>query len=231
MRINKELKKRAAADHKKTLEEYQDFLRTVLAENYPEDSAKSARRKISRQPFAGAFAAAATVFITIVMLITFLPNENSDLDDKKQYLQENILTREESIIDLNATAKSIGCNFDGYLIENNTLFFDSVSGDKLFYLVKGYDDDGAEEWKITIEVNEYFKLPFETDNYNESSSIKGNNIIYYTEVVEDGDIFIIKTEAVIELPKENLFVSYSCIVFEKDENTFFDWLNRVILIK
>lgn len=232
MKIDRELKKRAAVDHKKILEENEAFLKSVLEEQYPGKTNKPKQKTYHWKRFVlGSVATAAAVIIAVVTRIFLCLPDSGNSNDKKEYLQENFVIIDTNLADLNSTAQSISFNLENYCLETLSLCYDSISGDKLYYFAEGRDEEGIEEWELTVVVNDGYNAPFVEDKYIASMVFNGNAMIYYTYTIDDDGIYLIITNALIEFEKENLFVEYTCIAFAEDENTFFNWLESVIFMK
>lgn len=234
-----------------------DYPDTESIEQMNDSKPKKTRKQFwSRMPLV----AATILFVAaMALLIVFLPKGNSyvdiggdkpkdgydigdnnddkkggdsgGFDDEKNYLNENILSKDIEFADINKNLQSLELNLNDYQLKEVQLFYDSLTNDYLFYKVTGNNEECTEEWTIEIEVNGYYKLGHMEDKYVQIHIQNEYTIRYYSQVQEEDGLYFFTTYAFIEFPKEKLYFKYDSIALEEDGNTFFEYLNTIIITK
>lgn len=228
MKINREMKRRAAADHKKTLEKNQEFFQSVINDNYPKHNSAVKRKNLSWQRIVCSATAVVVVILTITMMFIFIPNSEKP-GVEKAYLKENIITKSESLSDLNSTLQSVNFDFSSYIIKELILYYDSVSKDKLFYRIKGTDLDELSEWIIEVGVNDKFDLPYNDTKYSLTKEVYGYTVYCDVECREEDGLYFISAKAKVILEKEMLYLNYSGVAFEENEDIFIEFMQNIIV--
>lgn len=223
MNIKKYLQQRAEKDAEKLLtEEDRQFCRNLfIAESAPQQPV-IAKPKTFKIKVLTSLAAVLVIGIVLGVTLPLVLNRNIPVGDI-HYKEENIVQTACTIEDVNDNAKY----FQIIEAENMSLFtqlkYDSVSKDKLYYIIEG--DTGIAVFTLYIVINKNYDFEFSIGNellikpeiYNLNYEvIKGNNTANYLGVINNGT--------------ETAYINYNQI-YDLGEQVFFAELQSVLTVK
>lgn len=202
-------------------EEDKAYCRQLAANSLPDDDVIDRRKR-------GIFLAVSmAVFITaiIIMLALFIPKKN---DFEIRYFDENIVSQTAVVSDLNDSAKGFELNIGADIFETTArLHYDSVSNDKLFYVLvlKGFN----ETTDIVCVVNENYDYSFKYSGEYVEKQFDGYTLNYmvYKETK-------VKYRGYIELGTEKIYItSYvqNEPLGDRSLQAFFDYVQSIIKVK
>lgn len=236
MKAKKELQKQAHNEHKRILDNNKDFYEDYVNKNFKEES--NIKCSSSKNLWAFASLAIIILFITSVFYIfptifnnnrdnidNIIDNNNGDNDgnngdnnQERRYFQDDERDVESSLSDLNELLSNSIIHFSEDFEITVKLKYDSITDDKLMFIITAFNENTFEELYMYVVVNKdyIFDKPINNDE-------KFNIGIYegiYSELTEiDDDLYTFKGKAKIEMGEEIIFIDYEQISFE--ENSYF----------
>lgn len=203
-------------------EEDKAYCRQIAANSLPDDDIIDRRKR-------GIFLAVSmAVFITalIIMLALFIPKKN---DFEIRYFDENIVSQTAVVSDLNDSAKGFELNMGANIFETTaTLHYDSLSNDKLYYMLelKGFNETAD----IVCVINENYSYPFEDFGKELYEKAFSNYILKYSSYGSDNERYI----GYIEIGTEKIYItSYvqNEPLGDRSLQAFFDYVQSIIKVK
>lgn len=169
--------------------------------------------KAKRKSFKAMWIAAASslvVVLLVVSLVIFLPNSSD-----KGYFEENIVTTEASL-------KNISVYLNGNTLSDTdqwyvNRFYDSKSGDTLFYVASIDDTEESLSMRLVFVVNKYYSYETNAKEYENAAIVKGFNWKYnYT--VDGDEVYSVSVNGKAEFDDVKLYVEYTQLTFDSSDN-------------
>lgn len=229
MRIKKVLQKQADIDHKSILDRNKDFYEKFVEEHYPAKEKKEEPKYKRKLALISSSIAVIIVSVILCVILYNLPDEPNLPQNEpaiKEYLQENELNLDSDLSEANNELKKSRITFSDDFYCNATLIYDSVSGDKLAYVLD-IENETTFEWVyLFIKVNK---------DYNHSKAItapkeiiiNGLTVIYNETSILDDDIYVHTARAVIDTGEEIIYIDYDQYSFDEGSN-FMSFLANTI---
>lgn len=181
---------------------------SALKEKMASKNAK-AKRKNSK-PMWIALASSLAVILLIVSLVIFLPNSSD-----KVYFEEDIVNTEAKVSDISAYLN--GNTFSNAKLWNVTRYYDSKSGDTLFYTASLADDESSLTLRLIFLVNPYYSYQVDTDEYKNAATVKGFDWKYnYT--IDGDEVYSVSVNGKAEFDDVKLYVEYTQLTFDSSDN-------------
>lgn len=157
-----------------------------------------------------AVASSLVVVLLVVSLVLFIPNSS-----EKVYFEEDIVNTEAKINDISSYLN--GNTLLNTNLWNVTRYYDSKSGDTLFYVSTLADDESALSLKLVIIVNPYYSYKTDTKEYENAAIVKGFNWKYnYT--VDGDEVYSVSVNGKAEFDDVKLYVEYTQLTFDSSDN-------------
>lgn len=185
-------------------EEFENALKEKMARK----NAKTKRKSLKAMWIATASSLA--VILLIVSLVIFLPNSSD-----KVYFEEDIVNTEAKISDISLYLN--GNTFSNSGLWNVIRYYDSKSGDTLFYTASLSDDESSLTLRLIFLVNPYYSYQVDTDEYKNASTVKGFDWKYnYT--VDGDEVYSVSVNGKAEFDDVKLYVEYTQLTFDSSDN-------------
>lgn len=180
----------------------------ALIEKMASKNAKTKRKSLKAMWIATASSLA--VILLIVSLVIFLPNSSD-----KVYFEEDIVNTEAKISDIALYLN--GNTFSNSGLWNVTRYYDSKSGDTLFYTASLADDESSLTLRLIFLVNPYYSYQVDTDEYKNASTVKGFDWKYnYT--IDGDEVYSVSVNGKAEFDDVKLYVEYTQLTFDNSDN-------------
>lgn len=169
--------------------------------------------KAKRKSFKAMWIAAAgslVVVLLVVSLVIFLPNSSD-----KGYFEENIVTTEASL-------KNISVYLNGNTLSDTdqwyvNRFYDSKSGDTLFYVASIDDTEESLSMRLVFVVNKYYSYETNAKEYENAATVKGFDWKYnYT--IDGDEVYSVSVNGKAEFDDVKLYVEYTQLTFDSSDN-------------
>ena len=169
--------------------------------------------KAKRKSFKAMWIAAASSLVVVLLVVSlaiFIPDSSN-----KVYFEEDIVNTEAKINDISSYLN--GNTLLNTNLWNVTRYYDSKSGDTLFYVSTLADDESALSLKLVIVVNPYYSYQVDTDEYENAAIVKGFNWKYnYT--VDGDEVYSVSVNGKAEFDDVKLYVEYTQLTFDSSDN-------------
>ena len=185
-------------------EEFENALKEKMARK----NAKTKRKSLKAMWIATASSLA--VILLIVSLVIFLPNSSD-----KVYFEEDIVNTEAKISDISLYLN--GNTFSNSGLWNVIRYYDSKSGDTLFYTASLSDDESLLTLRLIFLVNPYYSYQIDTDEYKNAATVKGFDWKYnYT--IDGDEVYSVSVNGKAEFDDVKLYVEYTQLTFDSSDN-------------
>lgn len=185
-------------------EEFENALKEKMARK----NAKTKRKSLKAMWIATASSLA--VILLIVSLVIFLPNSSD-----KVYFEEDIVNTEAKISDISLYLN--GNTFSNSGLWNVIRYYDSKSGDTLFYTASLSDDESSLTLRLIFLVNPYYSYQIDTDEYKNAATVKGFDWKYnYT--IDGDEVYSVSVNGKAEFDDVKLYVEYTQLTFDSSDN-------------
>lgn len=213
---NENTKKPSCAEENK--ERYLQLLAQVQAN---EAAAASVKRPVKMWVGLATLFSVIAAFI-ITMSVIFAPKRPIDI----YYSEEDINNIYSTYSDVNNDTKKFRLDLDAETIDQVSLFYDTKSGDKLYYTLEvGFESDMA---KFVVKINNNYNYKFELNTTINNISLPDYSMVY-CKIGRRGEPFI-KYKGYIEQSEETVYFEYTQTPALGDE-AFFDSIQAIINIK
>ncbi len=157
-----------------------------------------------------AVASSLVVVLLVVSLVIFLPNSSD-----KVYFEEDIVNTQAKISDISLYLN--GNTFSNSGLWNVIRYYDSKSGDTLFYVASLDDTEETLSIKLVFIVNPYYSYETNNKEYENAATVKGFNWKYnYT--VDGDEVYSVSVNGKAEFDDVKLYVEYTQLTFDSSDN-------------
>ena len=157
-----------------------------------------------------AVASSLVVVLLVVSLVIFLPNSSD-----KVYFEEDIVNTQAKISDISLYLN--GNTFSNSGLWNVIRYYDSKSGDTLFYVASLDDTEETLSIKLVFIVNKYYSYETNNKEYENAAIVKGFNWKYnYT--VDGDEVYSVSVNGKAEFDDVKLYVEYTQLTFDSSDN-------------
>ena len=169
--------------------------------------------KAKRKSFKAMWIAAASslvVVLLVVSLVIFLPNSSD-----KVYFEEDIVNTQAKISDISLYLN--GNTFSNSGLWNVIRYYDSKSGDTLFYVASLDDTEETLSIKLVFIVNKYYSYETNNKEYENAATVKGFDWKYnYT--IDGDEVYSVSVNGKAEFDDVKLYVEYTQLTFDSSDN-------------
>lgn len=169
--------------------------------------------KAKRKSFKTMWIAAASslvMVLLVVSLVIFLPNSSN-----KGYFEENIVTTEASLKNISVYLRENTLSNPNQWYVNR--FYDSKSGDTLFYVATLDDTEETLSIKLVFVVNPYYSYETNNKEYENAATVKGFDWKYnYT--IDGDEVYSVSVNGKAEFDDVKLYVEYTQLTFDSSDN-------------
>ena len=157
-----------------------------------------------------AVASSLVVVLLVVSLVIFLPNSSD-----KVYFEEDIVNTQAKISDISLYLN--GNTFSNSGLWNVIRYYDSKSGDTLFYVASLDDTEETLSIKLVFIVNKYYSYETNNKEYENAATVKGFDWKYnYT--IDGDEVYSVSVNGKAEFDDVKLYVEYTQLTFDSSDN-------------
>ena len=180
---------------------------SALKEKMASKNAKAKRKSLKAMWIATA--SSLVVVLLVVSLVIFLPNSSD-----KVYFEEDIVNTEAKVSDISTYLKGNSFSNSNW---NVIRYYDSKSGDTLFYTASLADDESSLTLRLIFLVNPYYSYQVDTDEYKNAATVKGFDWKYnYT--IDGDEVYSVSVNGKTEFDDVKLYVEYTQLTFDSSDN-------------
>ncbi|MDE6412085.1 MAG: hypothetical protein K2L02_06115 [Clostridia bacterium] len=230
MNVKKFLKKKAQAD----LESLRTDRDQETLQRLKDSVAEAPKTKRNKKWLWAIPSAALACAVAAILIVELVPSPNNDLGDAGQdgdvrYDEMNFTPETSDITELSNALTNLTLNFKEDQEVETIKYFDSVSGDEIYYYLR-IDEDSMLSYsmQVVIVVNDkYDYKDFELEGSISTETYSDYTIQYKQKIVDDDGINLIQCKAKIESAKYEIYVlNYEEYSFEN--GTFLTVINNLL---
>lgn len=181
---------------------------SALKEKMASKNAKAKRKSFKAMWIA--VASSLVVVLLVVSLVIFLPNSSD-----KVYFEEDIVNTQAKISDISLYLN--GNTFSNSGLWNVIRYYDSKSGDTLFYVASLDDTEETLSIKLVFIVNKYYSYETNNKEYENAATVKGFDWKYnYT--IDGDEVYSVSVNGKAEFDDVKLYVEYTQLTFDSSDN-------------
>ncbi|MCL2798152.1 MAG: hypothetical protein FWD58_08895 [Firmicutes bacterium] len=215
-------------------EKNRPWFEDVMEEHYPGYKEQQKQKKIRKHrlrltwiSLSSSMAAVAIVVSLVLLWPLMFPI--SDDPPGKHYLLENEESTASNLAALNADAKNFLLELDAACEGEVRQWFDSVSGDILYYSLIFENQDSLEAFKIYVYVNPDYKIPVGLEDATETISLGKFEITYFKKIINDDWAFVLTYHAITEYSGVTIYIEYEQLSLDEESN-FFNFFSQTFQV-
>lgn len=149
------------------------------------------------------------VVLLVVSLVLFIPNSSD-----KVYFEEDIVNTQAKISDIATYLKGNSFSNSDWNVDR---YYDSKSGDTLFYVASLDDTEETLSIKLVFIVNKYYSYETNNKEYENAATVKGFDWKYnYT--IDGDEVYSVSVNGKAEFDDVKLYVEYTQLTFDSSDN-------------